>query len=163
MNELTATVLLLAIAVGFLGWFWLAPGGVLGLRRLADGELQVDVRFAYTPETLYRLLEKYGADGRRSFRRMLLADMLFPAVYGATLCLLADSLAELRGAPPESANIARIFAVCAAGFDYAENALLLHVVHRFPARHTRAARAAGVCTTLKMLSFLGVIAALAAW
>jgi hypothetical protein len=162
MNELTVAVILLAIVGGFLGWFWLAPGGVLGLRRLAAGDLQVDVRLAYSPDTLYRLLEKYGKEGRQSFRRMLLVDMVFPAVYGAALYLLADSLAAPHGTPSMTWNIARAVAISAAAFDYAENALLLCVVHRFPARHALLARAAGFCTTLKMLRFFVFVFALVA-
>ena len=143
MDELTVACVLLALGGGFLGWFWLTPGGVLTLRRLAAGELQVDVRLAYSPETLYRLLENYGETGRRSFRRMLLVDMIFPAVYGTALYLLADSLALANQASSPTANIARSAPICAAAFDYAENVLLLYVLHRFPARHALIARAAG--------------------
>jgi hypothetical protein len=162
MNELTVVVVLLAIVGGFLGWFWLAPGGVLSLRRIADGDLQVDVRLAYSPSTLYRLLGKYGKKGRRSFQRMLLVDMVFPAVYGTSLYLLADLLAALHGAQLKAWNIAQIFAISAAAFDYAENALLLSIVRRYPARHVLLARAASICTSLKMLSFFVSVFALIA-
>ena len=158
MSELTAAVVLLAIAVGFLGWFWLAPGGVLSLRRLAAGELQVDVRPAYSPDTLYRLLQQYGQAGRQNFRRMVLVDMVFPAVYGAGLYLLADALAPDPASP--AGCLARAAAVSAALFDYGENMLLLSVVRRFPARHDLIARAASACTSLKVLSFLVVVGAL---
>lgn len=162
MNELTLVAILLTIVGGFLGWFWLAPGGVLTLRRLADGDLQVDVRLAYSSDTLYRLLEKYGKEGRRSFQRMLLVDMVFPAVYGTALYLLADLLAAPHGTQLMTWKIAKIFAISAAAFDYTENALLLCVVQRFPARHLPLARAASICTSLKMLSFFVVVFALIA-
>ncbi|MGA2227391.1 MAG: hypothetical protein ABSH41_23395 [Syntrophobacteraceae bacterium] len=162
MNELTAVVVLLAIVGGFLGWFWLAPGGVLSLRRIADGDLQVDVRLAYSPSTLYRLLGKYGKKGRRSFQRMLLVDMVFPAVYGTSLYLLSDLLAALHETQLKAWSIAQIFAISAAAFDYTENALLLSIVRRFPARHVQLARAASICTSLKMLSFFVAVFALIA-
>src|SRR5215471_1593321 len=94
MNELNASIALAVLTVVFLCWFWFAPGGVLALRRRAGGELQVDVRLAYSPGTLYRLLDAYGDEGRRMFRRMLHADMIFPAVYGATLFLWGEMLAS---------------------------------------------------------------------
>jgi hypothetical protein len=162
MNELTVVVFLFAIVGGFLGWFWLAPGGVLSLRRLADGDLQVDVRLAYSPNTLYRLLEKYGKEGRQSFLRMLLIDMVFPAVYGTAIYLLADLLAALHGTQWKTWNIAQIFAISAAVFDYIENVLLWSIVRRFPARHVPLARAASICTSLKMLSFFVAIFSLVA-
>ena len=162
MNELIVVVFLFAIVGGFLGWFWLAPGGVLSLRRLADGDLQVDVRLAYSPNTLYRLLEKYGKEGRQSFLRMLRIDMVFPAVYSTALYLLADLLAALHGTQWKTWNIAQIFAISAAVFDYIENALLWSIVRRFPARHVPLARAASICTSLKMLSFFVAIFSLVA-
>jgi hypothetical protein len=156
-----AAVALAILALAFLAWFWLAPEGVLALRRRAGGELPVDVRTGYGPATLYRLLELYGPDGRAGFRRMLLIDMAFPLVYGTLLYLLA----ALLGAPQRPvAAVAQEAAVLAALCDYAENTLLLGVLERFPRRADRRARLAGLATTVKMLAFvLAVIALLLAW
>ena len=71
------TLAFAAVAAALLLWFWLAPGGVLALWRIS-GEPQVDVRLAYGPQTVHRLLAAYGEAGRRSFRRMLMIDMAFP-------------------------------------------------------------------------------------
>jgi hypothetical protein len=70
----------------------------LALRLLARGEPQVDVRPGYSPETLYRLRQLYGSQGIRMFRRMLMADMIFPAVYGTLLFLLGDLAAAAHPA-----------------------------------------------------------------
>ena len=144
-------------ALGFLCGFWFLPGGVLALRRRALGELQVDVRLGYSPETLYRLLELYGRDGIRWFRNMLIADMFFPAVYGTFLFLLGD----LASAAHPAAGVVRALAIAATCFDYLENIFLLHVLHRLPGRQAFAARAAGICTTLKLLSFVAALGVLA--
>jgi hypothetical protein len=142
----------------FLSGLWLLPGGVLALRRRAQGELQVDVRPGYSPETLYRLLQLYGRDGVRSFRRLLMADMVFPAIYGGLLYLLGDMAAP---AHPSAAGILRVAAFAAPGFDYLENFFLLFVLHQLPRRRPFAARAAGISTALKTVCIAGSLAALA--
>jgi hypothetical protein len=158
MNEALLARGLGVVTLCFLGGFWFLPGGVLALRRRALGEIQVDVRPGYNPATLYRLLQLYGGDGIRWFRKMLIADMIFPAVYGAFFFLLSD----LASAAHPTARLVRVLAISAAGFDYLENIFLLYVLHRLPAHHTLAARAAGICTTLKFLSFVGAVGVLVA-
>jgi hypothetical protein len=145
------------VTLCFLGGFWFLPGGVLALRRLALGELQVDLRPGYSPETLYRLVQLYGRDGIRWFRNLLIADMFFPAVYGTFLFLLGD----LASAAHPAARVVRAMAIAAACFDYLENIFLLYVLRRLPTQQPFAARVAGVCTTLKLLSFVATVSALA--
>jgi hypothetical protein len=164
MTELNTTIALAVLSFIFLCSFWLAPGGVLALRRRAGGELQVDVRLAYTPATLYRLLDAYGPAGRRSFRTMLQADMVFPAIYGATLYLLAGLLTSGTAHTDSLGLVARAAAVAAAVFDYAENLSLLHVLRHFDSRSSRGARFAAICTTSKMVAFAVAATALVwAW
>jgi hypothetical protein len=145
------------LTMGFLCGFWLLPGGVLALRRRAQGELQVDLRPGYGPDTLYRILKIYGSDGIRWFRNMLVADMFFPAVYGTLLFLLGD----LASAHHPAAGIVCVIAIAAAGFDYAENILLLYLLRLLPSRQDFVARAAGICTSLKTLSLFASLGALA--
>ena len=159
MHESTWAVRFLALAGLFLIGFWLAPGGVLGLRRLAKGELQVDVRPGYRPETLFRLLDAYGASGRRCFRTMLYLDMVFPAVYATALFLTGDLLAAGHGVHGALRGAARFTGMAAAAFDYLENILLLRVLNQYPHRLPRVAGAAGIATSFKMLSFAGVVLA----
>src|SRR4051812_33868925 len=125
INETLASELLGITTLAFLCGFWLLPGGVLALRRRAHGELQVDLRPGYTSDTLYRMLEAYGNDGVRSFKRMLLADMIFPLVYASLLILLGDLVARAHPTLPLVASIVRLAAIGAAGFDYLENIFLL--------------------------------------
>jgi hypothetical protein len=146
------------IVVAFICGLWLLPGGVLALRRRAHGELQVDVRPGYSPETLYRLLQLYGRDGIRSFRRLLLADMIFPAVYGGLLYLLGDMAAPTH---PSTAGILHVTAIAAPCFDYLENLFLLYVLHKLPGRRLLVARAAGISTALKTICIACGLAALA--
>jgi hypothetical protein len=115
---------------------------------------------SYSPETLYRLLQLYGRDGVRSFRRMLIADMIFPAVYGTLLFLLGDLAAAARPEAARAASIVCAMAIAAACFDYIENLFLLYVLHLLPRRQAFAARAAGICTAFKMLSIVAALGVL---
>lgn len=157
MNETLLAQAFGIVTFAFLCGFWLLPGGVLALRRRAGGQMQVDTRPAYSPDTLYRLLDLYGRDGIRSFRNMLIADMFFPAVYGAFLFLLGD----LASVAHPAARIVGAMGIAAACFDYGENIFLLHVLRRLPMRQEFAARAAGICTTLKTISLVAALVALA--
>lgn len=148
MNTPPYTAGLTLLTLAFLGGFWFLPGGVLALRKRAGGEIQVDVRLAYGPDTLYRLLHAYGRMGRRSFRRMLYVDMVFPIVYAATLCSYGGALT-----PSAGATIVKFAAILATASDYGENILLLAILRRLPTRSNPLARCAGICTTAKMLSF----------
>jgi hypothetical protein len=161
MNDELLVVWLLAVTtLAFLCGFWLLPGGVLALRRRARGEMQVDLRPGYSPGTLYRLLGLYGADGIRAFRRLLLADMVFPLVYAGLLVLLGDVTARAHPATPRAAGILHLAAIAAASFDYLENLFLLRVVSRMPDRQLLAARAAGIFTTLKTVGLLTALVSL---
>ena len=141
------------LTLAFLCGFWFLPRGVLALRRRALGEVQVDVRPVYSHETLYRLLQLYGPEGIGWFRKMLIADMFFPAVYGTFLFLLGD----LASVAHPAARIARVTAIVAAGFDYLENIFLLQVLRCLPSHNKFAARAAGICTALKTLSLAATL------
>jgi hypothetical protein len=159
MTESTAVIVLGTASAIFLCGFWFAPNGVLALRRRAGGALQVDVRFAYSPETLYQLLDAYGETGRRAFRAMLVADMVFPAIYGATLYFCGDLLGSAFPRAAGPALVASCASIAASAFDYSENFLLLNVLRHFPLRVPRSARFAAICTMSKMIAFGLTVAA----
>lgn len=162
ISETVLALFLGLTAVGFLGAFWLLPGGVIALWKSA-GEIQVDLRPGYTPATLYRLLEAYGPNGVSSFRRMLWADMIFPSVYGAFLFVLADlgASASTNHIALAAAHIAQTTGSAAAGFDYLENIFLLSVLRRLPHERRVSARLAGISTSLKTAGILTTGCALA--
>lgn len=146
---------LLALTVAFLVGFWWLPGGVLDLRGLAEGRLQVDLRPLYGARMVYALLDVYGDRGRLWFGRMLRADLVFPLVYAATVWTLAATQ------PPAVASWMERAGIAAACFDECENLLLLRILAAYPARHTRWARLAGIMTFLKMCSLVVAIASFA--
>lgn len=150
-------VVLSLLTVAFLGAFWGIPGPVRTLRRRAGGALQADLRLAYGPDILYRLLDAYGQAGRRLFRHTLYADMIFPALYAATLGAYGGALA------PHAQAATIKFAAAAALFDYGENGFLLAVLRKYPARSRLLARLAGLCTTAKMLALATALVLLMPW
>ena len=151
MMEIYLTGALLLATFGFLCWFWFSPVGVLRMKELAGGEIQVDVRLYYSPATLYRLFNAYGDKGRDDFQKMLLVDMIFPAVYAAALSCLADILND-HGIITDRIKItACLAAASAAFFDYCENILLLQILKLFPERHMALAYAAACASSFKML------------
>ena len=117
---------------------------------------------AYGPDTLYRLLDAYGPQGRRWFRAMLLADMVFPAMYGATLFMWGDVLGTACPQAATAASAACSCAIGAAAFDYCENLFLLNAVRRWDSRPYAVGLIAGTFTTLKMAAFAATAASLAA-
>ena len=152
---------LLALTGLALTGFWLLPGGVLDLRRLAGGALQADLRPAYGSRTLYALLDAYGIRGRRWFGRMLQVDLVFPMLYAATIWMLA---AEHGAMHRQAAVIAQVTGFAAAGFDELENLLLLSVLGSYPSRSPRVARSAGIMTLAKIISLtfsVGILASFA--
>lgn len=140
------------VCLAFLANFWLTPWGVLALKRQAAGEIQVDLRPWYRPADLRRLLERYGPTGRKTFRRMLLVDMAFPAFYAAFFAALA-----LAAPASPMAQPAVGLAVLAALMDYAENACLLAVLARWPAFDDHLPRLAARFTAAKVSTMAATV------
>lgn len=156
-------VILGAFASAFLLLFWLTPFGIPVLKRFGAGQPSPDLTFGYTAGHTYRLLDAYGERGRSHWRRMLLADMIFPAVYGAWLALLG--LAWVRWAGAGSTWIILVVAlpVVAAAADYVENILLLRVIAGLPERLPSEVAAASMCTRIKFTAFAATLILPLAW
>jgi hypothetical protein len=159
-------VLELALAVmliGFLVLFWLTPLGVPTLRRLAGGEMSPDLQFGYRPDDVYRLIERYGPRGLAHWRRMLLLDMIFPAIYAALFALLLLRWADWVHAGPGWRAAAAV-PLLAGTSDYVENILLLKVLRALPQRVPATLVAASLFTRAKFIfSWLTLLIPLAFW
>ncbi len=153
-------IFLLGLTAVTLAGFWLLPGGVIDLRRLAHGRLQVDLRPAYGADTVYAMLDAYGNRGRVWFGRMLRADLVFPMLYAATIWTLAASQSATHAHP--ATLLAQGAGIAAAAFDELENILLLRILSVYPARHAWFARLAGAMTFAKTCGLLMAVGVLAA-
>jgi hypothetical protein len=158
-----AIVILGALACAFLVFFWLTPLGVPALKRLGGGRPSPDLSFGYTADHTYRLLDAYGERGRAHWRRLLLADMIFPAVYGAWLALLGLAWVRWVAAGPVWSILAVALPVAAAGADYVENLLLLRVLAAWPRRLLGVVAVASVFTRIKFVAFAATVVLPLAW
>jgi hypothetical protein len=145
------------LTLAFLTVFWMSPIGVPALKRRGHGKPPPDLTFGYGPAEVYGLLDVYGAAGIAHWRRLLLLDMVFPAVYAAFLALALDQWAIWAEADAAWHVIAVACPILSAAADYVENILLLRVIAALPGKRPGAVRAASACTRTK---FATVIAAL---
>lgn len=150
---MTIIAILAVACVGFLALFWLTPLGVPALTKLGGGQISPDLRFGYDPASVYSLLETYGRRGIAHWRRLLLLDMVFPALYAALLALLGAKWTELLHAGPGWEAAAILFPIGAGASDYVENILLLRVLKALPRRIDGAVKSASVFTRAKLLFF----------
>jgi len=156
--------MLAAAAVMFLALFWLTPIGVPALKRLGGGKPSPDLTFGYRAEATYRLLDLYGESGIAHWKRLLLLDMMFPAVYGALLALLAHKWSLWVESRPGLSVVAIASPLAAAACDYAENILLLRVIAALPRTLPATVRVASAFTRLKFIfCFATLLIPLAHW
>ncbi|NPA31800.1 MAG: hypothetical protein GXO37_07370 [Chloroflexi bacterium] len=123
----------------------LVYGQVLGrlLRLEAAAEPQApDMLFFYTPARAYALLAPWAADRFRFILAHLLADGLYPLLYGTLLALL------LLRVHPTRPHLWRIPAL-AVLTDWLENLLLSVLLWAYPRRWDALAWLAGLSTALK--------------
>jgi len=149
-----------ALCLAFLTFFWMSPFGVPVLTRIGGGVPPPDLRFGYGPRLTYDLIETYGPAGVGRWRRLLLADMIFPACYGLFLAQLIWSCLLWAAADTPWRLAAIAFPLVAAAADYAENLLLLRVLRALPARHPGLIRTASGFTRIKFVALFVTLALL---
>ena len=140
-----------AVSIGFLALLWLTPIGVPTLKRLGAGQISPDLRFGYRPDETYRLLNLYGTLGIAHWRRMLLIDMVFPAVYATLFVVLAMKWTAWADAGPIWRAVAIGCPILAGVSDYIENFLLLGVIKAYPRRIDASVVGASLFTRTKFI------------
>src|SRR5215472_469481 len=148
---------LVVMAGGFLVLFWLSPIGVPALKRLGNGKPSPDLTLGYRAADTYQLLATYGQTGIAHWRRLLILDMVFPAVYGTLLALLADKWAAWVGAGLVWRSVAVASPIISGACDYVENLLLLWVIASLPGRLPVAVTVASVFTRFKFIFFIATL------
>jgi hypothetical protein len=118
----------------------------------------LDIRFGFTPQEAHDFLVALGPEGRQWYRwTELVADSIYPLVYGLFLILLISFLFERvfsEGSIWRRANLLPLLIVVA---DYTENAGILTLLNRFPAPADGVARLASTANILKWGFFPVVI------
>ncbi|MBN2652455.1 MAG: hypothetical protein JXR63_08730 [Spirochaetales bacterium] len=135
-----------------------SPFGQAGLQKLvADGEI-LDVKFGYSPEQAYSLLENLGDEGREFYlKKIIPIDFFFPVAYSFLLFLalyiLTKGSSFLRVFRP------LIFALplLTCLFDYFENISVLILLLKYPSQLLILVKFANVMTICKFIALIGSV------
>lgn len=137
--------------VGFLIVFWATPWGVPALERRGGGRTPPDLSFGYRADETYRLLDLYGRAGVAHWRRLLLLDLIFPAVYATLFASLAADWGAWAHASPGWRIVAIGAPILAGVCDYVENFLLLAVLAALPRKAPHLIAGASAFTRAKFV------------
>lgn len=151
------TLLILALAViGFNMLFFLMG---LEMKRHHGSSEVLDIQFGYTPETAMRILSNMGEYGRSLARYTILADMVYPLVYGLLfLILLYRFMPRLPVAFLEYVIYA--LPVMAVICDWLENIWEWRMMTHFPDNVMTLAPMGSVFTTIKWYAVLASLVVL---
>ena len=128
-----------------------APFSIPTVQRLC-GAPPLDVRFTSSTADVERFLSGCGVDGRSAYRNMLLADLLYPLVFGMFMASsLALAIAKVAPERPRLLALAAI-ALIGSGFDYLENLLEYRALGAFPGR-VATTHLLGVASAAKTITF----------
>ncbi len=101
----------------------------------AEGPPVLDLHFGFSAEQAYDTLEAFGEKGRGVYLEMLLvADTIYPLIYGLFLIFLASFFLKRTLKPDHPFRFINLLAVDAAIFDFLENAGIAYMIHQFPLR-----------------------------
>ena len=127
------------------------------------GAPPLDVRFTSTPDDVERFLSGCGVQGRNAYRNMLLADLLYPLVFGlfmaSSLVLAITTVVGRRS----SLRALAVIALIGSGLDLLENLLEWRALNAFPSQ-VASTHLLGIASAAKTITFwvagLGLIALL---
>ncbi len=123
----------------------------------------LDVRFGFSAKEAYLYLKALGPAGRASYTGMLLADMVYPLVYGL---LFISILGQLVKAAPKTdfpIQVLVLIPLDAVLADWVENICILMMLHHFPGQIywlAFIASAAGIIKWIVVLFSLCIAASL---
>ncbi len=115
-----------------------------------EGPPVLDLRFGFSAEEAYGTLEAFGEQGRAVYLEMLLvADTVYPLIYGLFLILLSSFFLKRILKPGNEFRIVNLLAVDAVIFDFFENAGIAYMIGQFPLRADFVARLASFFNIFK--------------
>jgi hypothetical protein len=95
----------------------------------------LDLRFGFSPEEAYKLLEGLGEKGRAQYRLIELSvDSVYPWIYAGLFVFLISLLYRDTFPPTASMRWINLLPFAILLFDYLENAGIVQLINRFPAR-----------------------------
>lgn len=119
----------------------------------------LDLHFGFTADEAYETLEAFGEEGRSIYMEMLLvADTIYPLIYGLFLIFLASFFLKRILKPDHPFRFINLLAVDAVIFDFLENAGIVYMIMHFP---DRAGFVAGLTSVFNVLKWIMVGLAIA--
>lgn len=118
----------------------------------AEGPPILDMRFGFSSDKAYDTLEAFGEKGRALYLEMLLvADAVYPLIYGLLLIFLASFFLKRILKPGNEFRVINLLAVDAVIFDFLENASIASMIIQFPQRIDYIAGLASAFNVLKWI------------
>jgi len=144
----------LAIFTSFL--LWVLPAQASAADGVREGVGSPDMSFLYVPESLYRIAEAYGLEGRAAYiRERFTFDLVWPVVYTFFLATALSWIFSRAFQPDSGWQIANVLPVMAGGLDYLENLTASYVLWRYPVRAPIASWLAPLFTLGKWIAIGG--------
>lgn len=142
--------LLLFLALMVLFATVIVPTAQSKLMGFSNGVDLIDLLLSYSPDTVYRMIEAYGDEGRPYYRNFAMSfDLAYPVVYSVFLSLLIGWLLQ-RVTPAASRwRLLNLLPFGGMLFDWLENASVIAMLTSYPAVTPNLARIGSLCTSLK--------------
>ena len=164
----TFGLLLLAYGIYMPVFFYAnVPFGLTQIAPYAANGGILDLDFFYSAAQAYQRLAGFGPDGRATYLRILMGDLIYPGLLGVfisvTLSLLLRRIVPAGGAW----RYVNLLPIANMAADYLENAMLIALLAAYPAQLNGIAAIAGVATAIKsvfgLLSFVALGVVLLIW
>jgi len=117
-----------------------------------EGPCILDLRFGFSADQAYDALDAFGEKGRTVYLEMLLvADAVYPLMYGLLLIFLASFFLKRILKPGNEFRVINLLAVDAVIFDFLENTGIGFMIRQFPHRIDFVAGLTSVFNMLKWI------------
>ncbi|HMO40202.1 MAG TPA: hypothetical protein PKC76_02070 [Saprospiraceae bacterium] len=118
----------------------------------------LDLRFGFTPEEAWQLLDALGEAGRAQYQQIeLTLDVLYPLIYTGFLVFLLSLLYKKTLRPDSLWRLLNLLPFVVLIADFIENAGIVQLIRRFPERADAIAGWTSVANQVKWTMFMMTI------
>jgi hypothetical protein len=149
-NKRLAATFLLALVVVFAVHALDFHGSVPDFRKRSNGGTLLDVKPAFSEDALYQRLDSFGVEGRRVYAfRNTTVDVALPLSVLPFLVFFMRKASRVIAAGRSSRVFLLALPLAYVVFDFAENAAVLALLARYPARQHQLAALLPYLTVVK--------------
>lgn len=163
-TTLKRVILFALVFVAILAVMEASPIGTGALKAASGGQGMLDMRFAYSSDTVRRMFDALGANGSLLYERLLALDVIFAFAFMAFQALAMSALIRRAAAPAPLMRL-NLLPSLRCALDLIENALLMTMLAPYPsaASSGRAgilaiAPVASAVTSAKWIVYYAIIA-----